>query len=122
MFLIWGKYEYFKNKLRLSWAKFSFNWGWDWMNFKIGLVIWGLLVNRSWSRNFFWGGGTLEKIEKMTSVAVGRAKKIDGFSYVFKHIMKKLEENLKKSWKDMSAPPQSIPVNQANQLYFSTNI
>ena len=55
----------------------------------------------------------MKKLEKTTSAAVGRAK-IDDFSYVFMHILKKLEKNLEKIGKNLEIicpvpPPKSIP-------------
>ena len=48
----------------------------------------------------FCGGSNLKKLEKTTSAAVSRAK-IDDFSYVFMHILKKLEKNLEKIGKNL---------------------
>ena len=46
----------------------------------------------------FVGGANLKKLEKMTSTA---APKIYAFSYVFMHILKKLEKNLEKIGKNL---------------------
>ena len=42
----------------------------------------------------------MKKLEKMTSAAVGRTK-IDDFSYVVMHILKKLGKNLEKIGKNL---------------------
>ena len=46
-------------------------------------------LQQGWIQKFFVGGSNLKKLEKTTSAAVGRAK-IDDFSYVFMHILKKI--------------------------------
>ena len=59
-----------------------------------------LSLGQGWIQEFFVGGSNLKKLEKTTSAAIGRAK-IDDFSYVFMHILKKLEKNLEKIGKNL---------------------
>ena len=59
-----------------------------------------LLKNQGWIQEFFVGGITWKNWKKWLPQPLA-APKIDGFSYVFMHILKKLGKNLEKIGKNL---------------------